>query len=234
MPAVRRWGSFDCYGTLIDWDAGIATELRHLWPDEETGGLLADFHAAERLAQREGAPLYREVLTRALRAVAVLRNLPLPPSRWTAIADSLPRWTPFPEVHAALAELRAAGWSLAILSNTDPDYLDASIAQLGVDVEMRVTASAIRSYKPAALHWLEFQRLSGASPRQHVHVAASLFHDIAPCADLGITAIWVNRQGARSTLSRAGEINDLSALPATLEAFKVPLDQALAEGLQWR
>lgn len=219
---MKRWASFDCYGTLIDWDAGIATELRHLWPDEETGGLLADFHAAERLALREGAPRYSDVLTRTLRAVAILRNLPLPPSRWTAIADSLPRWTPFPEAHAALTALRAAGWSLAILSNTDPDYLDASIARLGVDIEIRLTASAIGSYKPAARHWLEFRRLSGASPHQHVHVAASLFHDIAPCADLGITAVWVNRQGAESTLSRAGEISDLSALPATLEALVPP------------
>ena len=102
----------------------------------------------------------------------------------------------------ALTRLRADGWKLAILSNTDADYLDASIARLGVEIDERVVASEIGSYKPGHRHWDELERRTDY-PEAHVHVAASLFHDIEPCADLEITAVWINRLGERS---RRGEI----------------------------
>jgi 2-haloacid dehalogenase len=218
---MDRWASFDCYGTLVDWDGGIAAVLARLWPADDPAALLADFHAIEPVVQRDGRLPYRRVLERSLRALAAVRDLPLAEGDATALADSLSEWPPFPEVAEALTSLRAAGWKLAILSNTDPDYLDASIGRLGVEIDERVVASDIGSYKPGHRHWEELGRRigAGAAPVIHVHVAASLFHDIEPCADLGITAVWVNRRGERSTVPRAAELVDLGRLPETLSGL---------------
>jgi 2-haloacid dehalogenase len=219
---MDRWASFDCYGTLVDWDGGISAVLARLWPAVDTEALLIDFHAVEPVVQRDGRLSYRQVLQRSLRAVAAIRDLPLATADASALADSLPDWLPFAEVPEALGTLRADGWRLAILSNTDPDYLDASIARLGVDIDERVVASDIHSYKPAPRHWEELRRRMPAEPATHVHVAASLFHDIEPCAALGIPTVWVNRRGERSDVARAAELTDLRLLPRTLAAIAPP------------
>ena len=216
---MDRWASFDCYGTLIDWNRGISAVLAELWPASDTSALLADFHAIEPVVQRDGGLSYRFVLRRALRALAAVRGLPLAEGDATALSDSLPAWPPFPEVHDALVALRDDGWRLAILSNTDPDYLAASIDRLGVDIDERVVASEIGSYKPAHGHWDELARRLGEQAHVHVHVAASLFHDIEPCAELGITSVWINRLGERSDTPRAAELTDLHGLPATLSSL---------------
>jgi len=216
---MDRWASFDCYGTLIDWNGGIAAVLSRLWPEEGVEELLACYHAVEPVVQRDGSLTYRRVLERSLRAVAAVRDLPLADGDASALADSLPDWLPFPEVTEALARLRADGWKLAILSNTDAEYLDASIARLGVAIDERVVASEIGSYKPGHRHWDELERRTGLAPDAYVHVAASLFHDIEPCADLGITTVWINRLGESSPVPRAGELPDLRLLPPTLASL---------------
>ena len=113
--------------------------------------------------------------------------------------------------------MRERGWSLAILSNTDPDMLDASLSLIGVPVDLRVTAAEAGSYKPAHGHWDRFFEETKADHARHTHVAASLFHDIAPCADLGLTAVWINRLVERSDLPRAAELPNLGDLPETLD-----------------
>ena len=220
FDAVDRWSSFDCYGTLVDWDGGIAAVLTRLWPAENVEGLLAYYHAVEPVVQFDGSLTYREVLERSLRALAAVRGLPLADADTSALADSVPEWPPFPEVTEALSRLRADGWRLAILSNTDADFLDASIARLGVPVDERVVASEIGSYKPGHRHWDELERRTGF-PETHIHVAASLFHDIEPCAELEITSVWINRRGVRSRSGElsAAELPDLRRLPETLAAL---------------
>jgi 2-haloacid dehalogenase len=180
--------------------------------------LLAYYHAVEPVVQFDGSLTYRRVLERSLRGLAAVRDLPLADGEATALADSLPEWHPFPEVAEALTRLRAAGWKLAILSNTDADFLDASIARLGVVIDERVVASEIGSYKPGHRHWDELERRTGLAPDTYVHVAASLFHDIEPCADLEITTVWINRLGERSRSGElwAAELPDLRRLPETL------------------
>jgi 2-haloacid dehalogenase len=218
-----RWATFDCYGTLVDWFEGTRRTLAALWPDADASRSLERYMAIEPVVQQgRGAP-YRTVQAQTLTKLAAEEGLDLPADRRGALSASLPSWPVFPEVPAALTELRERGWRLAILSNTDPDLLDASIRAIGVPVEERVVASEIGSYKPAFGHWERFFDRTEADRRRHVHVAASLFHDIEPCAKLGLPAVWINRRAEASSIPRAAELTDLRALPGTLEGL-VPDD----------
>jgi 2-haloacid dehalogenase len=216
---TERWATFDCYGTLIDWNRGIASVLIRLWPEADQARLLREYHAIEPLVQAGRGLPYREVGARALRAVAATEDLPLAESDSYALAESLPGWPAFPEVPVALATLRERGWRLAILSNTDPDLLTASLLQLGVAVDLQVTAFDAGSYKPAHGHWSTFFARSSTDPARHVHVAASAFHDLAPAAELGLRAVWINRLGETSDEPRLAELPDLSGLPEVLQAL---------------
>jgi 2-haloacid dehalogenase len=213
---VQRWATFDCYGTLIDWNDGIRRTLERLWADEDSERLLGLYHEVEPLIQRGRDLAYREVLRRALRTLAAIDSLRLAPADESALAESLPTWRPFSEVPGALTQLRDGTWRLAILSNTDPDLLAASLERIGVPVDEQITAADAGSYKPAPGHWETFFRRTGANPARHIHVAASLRHDIEPAQRLGIRAVWVNRLGERSTLPRAAELPDLVRLPEML------------------
>ena len=212
-----RWATFDCYGTLIDWNRGIGGALQRLWPDADRAALLRGYHEAEPEVQAGGARPYREVLGLCTRRVADALGLPLVAGAEVALAESLPTWPPFPDVPGALHALRDEGWRLAVLSNTDPDLLAASLVALAVPVEITVTVAEAGSYKPAPGHWAAFRRHSGVLMNRHVHVAASLYHDIAPSAELGIPAVWVNRMGETSDVPRVGDLPDCRELAPTLE-----------------
>ncbi|MGH2590577.1 MAG: HAD-IA family hydrolase [Actinomycetota bacterium] len=215
--SADRWATFDCYGTLIDWMSGIRDTLSDLWPEHDTELLLGAYHEIEPEVQRGRAIPYRQVLTVALEKLARREGLTLDEDERAALADSLPAWPPFPEVPAALEELRARGWKIAILSNTDPDLLDESLALIGVRVDLRITAAEAGSYKPAHGHWERFFADTEADRERHVHVGASAFHDIEPAAELGLTAVWINRMHEYSDAPRAAELPDLAKLPETLE-----------------
>ena len=211
---MERWATFDCYGTLIDWNGGIGRELERLFGAARSGELLRAYHELEPQIQREDpARSYREVM-----AVALAR-LGAPADEEDALGRSLPQWDPFPEARAALEEARARGWRLAFLSNTDRELLDASLARLGVDFELTVVASEIGSYKPAPPHWDEFFARSGADREGHVHVGASLFHDIAPASALGLRTIWVNRLGEEPEPQPDVELHSLTGLAENLESL---------------
>lgn len=217
-----RWATFDCYGTLIDWYAGIRGVIRHLWPEVDVERLLRRHHAIEPLVQEGRALPYREVGARTLRAMAAADDLPLDPADAYALADTLPTWPAFPEVPRALRQLKDNGWKLAILSNTDPDLLAASIEQIGVPIDLRITAAEAGSYKPAHGHWRRFFETTAVEKSSHVHVGASAFHDLAPAHELGLTAVWVNRLDERTDIPRAAELRDLTRLPETLDRLVRP------------
>ena len=213
-----RWASFDCYGTLIDWDAGIRAELGRIFGELEGERLLARYHELEPEAQRDDpSASYREVMATVLARLADEEGTRLPEHDRDALGRSLPAWPAFAEVPRALDDARRRGWRLAILSNTDRDLIDASIAGIGVPFELAVVASEIGSYKPARGHWETFYERTGADPSRHVHVAASVYHDVRPAAELGITAIWINRLGEASSVARARELTDLTGLADALE-----------------
>lgn len=213
---MPRWATFDCYGTLIDWNGGIRRALAGLWPAEDVAALLAAYHGVEPDVQREQPQLsYREVMTESTRRLAAARGLPL--GEPAAVAESLPSWEPFPEVPGALAELRERGWRLATLSNTDPDLIAASMDCIGVPFDEIVTAADAGSYKPAHGHWRVFFDRTGAAADEHVHVAASLFHDIAPARELALVSVWINRLGEHPEPEPTRELPDLAGLPDTLD-----------------
>jgi 2-haloacid dehalogenase len=213
-----RWATFDCYGTLVDWNRGIGDQLERLFGADSRESALARYHELEPQIEAEtpGAP-YREVLARCLAGVAESLESELPESERDALGRSLPDWPVFAEVPSALTEARSRGWRLVILSNTDREYIEASMERIGVPFELAIVASEVGSYKPAHGHWQEFLRRTGADPSRHVHVAASLFHDVEPCRELGIPCVWINREAETQRGEPAAELQDLSALPDTLD-----------------
>ena len=238
------WATFDCYGTLIDWNGGIGRELERLFGTEHAGGLLRAYHEIEPQVQREDpARSYRDVLTVTLARLAEREGIDLPANEQEALADSLPAWQPFPEVRASLEDARARGWRLAILSNTDRDYIDASLQLIGVPFDLVIVASEIGSYKPAHRHWEVFReevgdpggmiRTEGMIPDPapglcdggpsargaHVHVGASLFHDVAPAIELGLPTIWINRLGEDPDPQPDVELRSLDGLGDALESL---------------
>ena len=216
---MTRWATFDCYGTLIDWNAGIAGELARLWPEAEAAELLARYHEVEPRVQMGRALPYREVLRESLRLLAGHEGLDLAGDEEYALATSLPGWPVFPEVPGALGELRERGWRLGVLSNTDPDLLSSSLAAIGVPFDVAITAAEARSYKPAHGHWDRFRADTDAEPARHVHVGASPYHDLAPAVELGLVAVWINRLAEESELPRAAELPDLDGLPDVLDGL---------------
>jgi 2-haloacid dehalogenase len=211
---VARWATFDCYGTLIDWNAGIRGQLERLFGAEHGERLLERYHELEPQVEAEAYRSYAEVLTLTLERLAREEGLTIPEGESNALALSLPDWPPFPEVPGALAELRERGWQLAILSNSDRGLIAASQRRLGVPFDLTVVAEDVRSYKPAHAHWERFFELTTADRSSHVHVAASLFHDIEPGAELGLTTVWINRLGEEADTR---QLPDLARLPDTLD-----------------
>jgi 2-haloacid dehalogenase len=214
---VQRWATFDCYGTLIDWNGGIGGELERMFGAEAAPRLLERYHQVEPELESETYRSYREVLSLALEELLRQEGLQLPEGEAGALARSLPEWQPFPEVPEALTELRRRGWKLALLSNTDRDLINASQQQLGVPFDLAVVAEDVQSYKPAHAHWEHFFEATTADRQHHVHVAASLFHDIAPGKELGLRTVWINRLGEQADPEPDRELADLSGLADTLD-----------------
>jgi 2-haloacid dehalogenase len=212
-----RWVTFDCYGTLIDWNLGIGRELERLFGVEAAPRLLERYHEIEPALESEAFRTYHDVLALALERLAQEEHVQLPEGEGGALARSLPEWSPFPEVPGALAELRERGWKLAILSNTDRDLIAASQRRLGVPVDLAIVAEDVQSYKPALGHWEHFFEATAAERERHVHVAASLLHDIAPARELELRSVWINRLGEQAGPEPDRELPDLSRLPDTLD-----------------
>ena len=221
---MERWATFDCYGTLVDWNAGIQGELEKLFGVGRADDLLTRFHELEPEIQgaNPGAS-YREVLTIALERLAAETGLTLPEGETSALARSLPEWPVFEDVRDGLTQARERGWKLGILSNTDRDLIDASMDAIGVHFDLAIVAGEIGSYKPAHRHWEVFrERVGGADAIRHVHVAQSLFHDIAPASELGIPSVWINRLEEPDDGQATRTLMGLARLASTLDELAPP------------
>jgi 2-haloacid dehalogenase len=214
--AEPRWATFDCYGTLVDWNAGIARELERLLGTAD----LDRYHAIEPRVQRERpAASYRDVMASVLAELAAETGVELPEDERDALGRSLPGWPVFAEVPGALAEARERGWRLVALTNSDRDLIDASLKAIGVPFDGAVVASEIGSYKPAHRHWSAFYETYGADRMRHVHVAQSHFHDVVPAHELAIPSVWINRLGERGEPAPTRELPDLNGLADVLDGL---------------
>jgi 2-haloalkanoic acid dehalogenase type II len=193
--------TFDCYGTLVDWESGIAEAFREAGSRSGARAARADVLAAYaeiEPAVEEGAyRSYRDVLRETAIRVAARLGFPLEPERAGFLAESLPAWKPFPDTNPALRRLAAAGCRLGILSNVDDDLLAGTRKLLDAKFDPIVTAQQVRSYKPGHAHFLEARRRIPAGARW-LHAAQSSFHDVLPARSLGIPAAWIDRSGAKT------------------------------------
>ena len=196
--------TFDCYGTLIDWESGILAALRP-WAAKhglelDDGALLAAFAEAESAIEAaQPKLLYPDVLRATQRALATRFGVAPNSSDDDAMGISIRDWPAFPDSKAALADLKRH-YRLVIVSNVDRDSFATSNKKLGVDFDAIVTAQDVGSYKPNPAHFHEaFKRLAAMGiPRDRVlHVAQSRFHDHAPGKALGMTTVWINRRAGK-------------------------------------
>ncbi len=193
--------SFDCFGTLIDWEAGILGALRPVLAsrgveagDDELLALYAELEHRSEDGARQEFRSYREVLGEVMEGVASHFGFHAAAREHDALADSMEHWQPFADTREALRVLKRR-YKLGVLSNVDNDLFGPAKARLGVDLDYVVTAELCRSYKPGEKHWRVLRALCGLPKEKILHVAESRFHDIAPAKAMGYATVWVNRRG---------------------------------------
>ncbi|HEY7890867.1 MAG TPA: HAD-IA family hydrolase [Solirubrobacteraceae bacterium] len=195
LPKNLNFVTFDVYGTLIDWETGIyeafAKEAARDGITIDRAELIPMFHEVSRGVEAGSYELYAEVLRRTAIEIAKRLEWPLEPSRSSFLPDSVQRWQPFKETNAQLQKLAKKN-KLGLLSNIDDKLLGQTRRHLSVDFDLVVTAQQVRSYKPDLAHFTECARRVGGK-KGWVHVAASHYHDVAPCIKQRVPVIWVNR-----------------------------------------
>ncbi|WP_037502772.1 haloacid dehalogenase type II [Solirubrobacter soli] len=211
--------TFDCYGTLIDWESGILTALRPHATGVDDDALLEAFARHESDIEAGPYQRYAEVLAGCLRALGVEFGFETTADEQAAFGQSVKDWPAFPDSPAALARLKER-FKLGVITNCDDDLFAASNARLGVEFDWVITAEQARGYKPRTENFeFAFERID--VPRERIlHVAQSLFHDHVPAKALGMTSVWIDRRQGRAG---GGATPPADARPdltvPTLEAF---------------
>ena len=214
--------TFDCYGTLIDWESGIVnaflSEAARDGIDLDAPSIIAAYMAEEPAVESEHYRPYREVLTETAHRVASVLgwNIYLP--RASFLAASVAGWKPFPDTNAALERL-GQKFQLGILSNIDDDLLGETLKHFTVQFDLIITAAQMRSYKPGLPHFQE--ALARTAGKRLLHAAQSYFHDVVPASRLAIPVAWINRNG--EMIGKAGieptyQFRDLTGLADLLRA----------------
>ncbi|MCS7351104.1 MAG: haloacid dehalogenase type II [Anaerolineae bacterium] len=192
-----RFLTFDCYGTLIDWQAGIAEHLgdilRQHGVDPAPEELLRIYVEEEHRLESGPYRRYREILAESARAAASRFGVRISNAEAQAFADSLPDWPPFPDTVDGLKAFGVMGFRRVILSNVDRDLLAETIRRHGLEVDGAITAEDTRTYKPNPRHWLAFCSRYTARREEVLHIAQSLLHDIRPALRLKLDCVWLNR-----------------------------------------
>lgn len=197
---MTRVVTFDFYGTLVQWHEGVeagfrAIVTRHGKPAMDLAPLIHAFHAeGRRLRDTPPWRPYRDVLRESLRFALDRGGLAMRDVDVDGLIAGLSRLPAHADVPAALAALRAGGWQLAAISNTDDDLIAGSLPGLGLALDAVITAQQARAYKPDLRLFHHAHAALGVTPAQTVHVAASQPLDMAACKALGLRAYWVNRR----------------------------------------
>ena len=194
--------TFDCYGTLVDWESGILSTLRRVLAahglEREDSELLEIFGKLESRIQATAFGPYRDVLAAVMSSLGSQLDFSPSADERTALADELGTWPVFEDTREALERL-AQRFRLAVLSNIDDELFAQTEATLGATFDTVVTAQQVESYKPAPAHFEEGLRRLSLERGEVIHVAQSLFHDIAPATALGWRTVWVRRRATSSS-----------------------------------
>ena len=197
----RQYGivTFDCYGTLIDWESGITSAFQAAARRDghalDRDAIIAAHAEVEPAVQSAGYRSYHDVLALTAQRMAERFDWKLDAERTTFLPRSVPDWKPFNDTDPALRRLQDRGYRLGILSNVDDDLLAGTLRHFTVSFDLLVTAQQVRAYKPAKPHFLTARERIG--DRRWLHAAQSWFHDVEPASALGIPVAWVNRKGER-------------------------------------
>jgi len=212
-----RWLTFDCYGTIADWNTGMGGPLEKV-AGPDAGRLLGGYHQAElELEAGPGWMPYREVLTAGLASAARHEGIALPDGADATFVRAWPDLPVFEDVGPALTALREQGWRLAILTNCDDDLFATTRPRLPVEFDLWVTAQEVGSYKPDLGHFRRFADRAEVTKSNWIHVANSWVHDILPAARMGLRSIWVDR--------------DLTGHPAKLAERRITSMRRLPEAV---
>jgi 2-haloacid dehalogenase len=199
------WLTFDCYGTLIQWDEGLIAAINRILARTgskiEPHTFISVFDRHEHALERSRPHLsFKQVTAKALEAAMTELSLPSDPNDADILTSSIGKMPPFPEVVATLGRLKAAGFKLAIISNTDDDIIAGNVAQLGGHIDRVITAQQAQAYKPSRQTFEHAWASIGIDKPQLVHICASPHLDLAAARDLGFRAIWIDRGTGRNPL----------------------------------
>jgi 2-haloalkanoic acid dehalogenase type II len=204
-----EWVTFDCYGTLIDWDSGIRRFFSTV--PGATPDMLAEWEEIQFQMVQGPYRRYRDILAASLRETLARRGLPSQPESEAAFAESLPTWTPFPDTNAALERLKANGLKLGFVSNIDDDLLARTLRHFTVPFDLLVTAEQSGAYKPnAASFKLALSRIGNA---RVTHVAFGERYDLQTARDCGMQVVFVKRHGRDIPFQSDAAIPSLKELP---------------------
>jgi 2-haloacid dehalogenase len=217
--------SFDCYGTLIDWESGILPTLRTVFDRHQkspSDSAILELYG-EFEAQAESGPYqsYRSVLESVVQRFGKHYGFQPAPDELRSLPESVPSWLPFPDTVSALRQLQKR-YKLAVISNIDDDLFAETRKHLAVEFDFVITAQQARSYKPSINNFQLALRTMGLAPERLLHAAQSIYHDVVPASSLGIATVWVNRKSARpgvgAVRAAAGraklEVPDVASLAA--------------------
>jgi 2-haloacid dehalogenase len=217
--------SFDCYGTLIDWEAGILGALRPMLKAHhrnlDDASLLELYAQLEQNAEGGAYHSYREILEEVVRGTGERLRFTPTLSEVRSLPESLPKWSPFDDTMGALRALQRS-YKLAIISNVDDDLFASSQRKLGINFDFVITAQQASAYKPSLKIFQLAEQRIGIRRDRWLHVAQSVYHDIVPAKSLGIATVWVNRPSVRPGVGVAVAVSGCPDL-------EVPNLAALAE-----
>ena len=215
--------TFDCYGTMIDWETGIFSALRPILAAHNQNipdaALLELYSELELKAEKAEYLLYRDVLQSVVRGFGKRFGFSPTDAEVRSLPESLANWQPFPDTVEALRILKSR-YQLAVMSNVDDDLFASTAPKLGVAFDQVITAQQAGCYKPCMRMFKLAQDRIGVSREQWLHIGQSIYHDVIPAQSLGIATVWVNRPsprpGAGAATAASGkpdlEVPDLQTL----------------------
>jgi 2-haloacid dehalogenase len=222
VSPATRWITFDCFGTLVDWQAGFTAALTRLAGDRASAIVQAYASCQREVEQETPHRSYRHVLSTALTRAAALHGVELSARDAGELARSWGTLPLFDDVETMLAGLRREGWRLAVLTNCDDDLFELTHRTFRAPFDLFVTAERVRGYKPAPWHFRAFELITRANRGDWVHVASGWYHDIAPARSIGIPRVWLDRDHTSDDRSAASALVHAAAdVPAAIDSLFV-------------